>query len=235
MSAEKKTDWRQKVELERLRLARKELEFRMNETVAFLAIELGRNGPGRGGKNFTPDLARAARLLADAERARQTERARPEKELKEYEERMWSDYFAETDPPLTWHHAKRGVKPGSGGRVSCAVLCNPKSGPDVRIHAGRLFPDGWERAGTWEVMRDENRFRAIVRDALAAERIRLKPEGETRPVTQSEVLEVLQLPVINPDFFRALVTARRSSERPTVRASADAGPKPPRGKRKGGS
>jgi hypothetical protein len=220
------------IELQRLRLERRDLEFRRSEAVARLAIELGRKRSGRGGR-FTPDPSSAAKLLADAGKAWFHECGRDDRELKRYEENLLTEYFERTDPPLRWHPAKRGVEQGSGGPVSCAILCQPRSQPDVRIHIGRLFPEGWEKLGTWEVMRDKKRFFEIVKNAVGAERIRLKPEGEIRPVTESDVRKVLQLPAIPPEFFHALAKIRKGSGSRTVRSSAGIEPKPPRGKRKG--
>jgi hypothetical protein len=229
-------EWRRAIEYERLRIERDAAEFRMNEAVARLAIDLGKNGPGRGGKRFTPDVHAAARLLTDAALARDWERGRTDREVQDQLTDWFNERELEENPPVLWHHARRGVVSGSGGVVSCAVLCCPGADADTRIHVGRLFRDRWERLGTWEVMRDEGKFRKIVLVALeklmASKQKGSGPRENPKKISEDDISKVVQMGGILPEFFGALVSARRELGSGMNKGSAGGEVKPPRGKRK---
>lgn len=261
-------DWRREIERERLRMEKVEAEFRKNEAVARLAIELGRNGPGRGGRNFTPDVDAAARLLTDAAAARRREQDRPERELKELAESLWNEHERRYSNPLLWHEAKWGAKdPGAGGKVSCGVLCQPGTEADKRIHVGRFefeeLPDGaertkWVKLGTWQIWRDAERFRELVRLALQlicdqvneerkiladtqfpegsieadySEQIRDNPTLKCLSVKESDVSRVLENGEIPEKIFNALVEAQKDRKKLMGKCSAGSEARPPRGKR----
>ena len=242
-------DWREAIERERLSMEKIEAEFRKNETVARLAIELGRNGPGRGGKKFTPDLDSAARMMTDAASARQRELERPDREPKEIVEDLLNEFL--NDRSLKWHPAKKqGAKSppqGSGGVVNCSVLCNPKAEPDVNIYIGEYrcsdFDGGfiaessdelkWHPISKWQVLRDVERFRRICMDAVKlqlCDEIKRNPKLKLRTVTDADVSKILELSEISSEFFRALVAARENLPNPNGKGSAGGEAKPPRGK-----
>jgi hypothetical protein len=190
-------DWRREIELERLRLERAAAEDRKTELVARLAIELGRARPGRPAKEGTrivPDVDGALRLLAEAREARLRERTGEGKSNIEDLERTLEE-FGERDgsgtASLFWHDAKRHAVPGSGGKVSAAILCDVSKPSDFFIHAGFFNGETWSGIAKWEVLRDEEKFRNIIAAALGilAKNHKAKT-GRTLQVTPADIEKV---------------------------------------------
>ena len=174
------------LEQDRLNLERARVEFIQDEAVARLAIELGRNGPGRGGNHFIPNVTVAARLLSDASQARANEKERLKPETPEdMATRLQRESDQLHNPPLRWHPAKHGAENGSGGVLTWPVLCKAGSGKDQRITVGvyelkdvaadsdrgtwketvwRKIPAG--PVGTWEVLQDERLGWEIIKLAI---------------------------------------------------------------------
>ena len=98
------SNWMRIIARDRLNLERQAAEDRRNETVARLAIELGRAKIGRpkkgAGAEIVPDVDAAARLLTDAAAARLRERERPQKELDERQASFWAKHEERWNPPL---------------------------------------------------------------------------------------------------------------------------------------
>ena len=133
---------------------------------------------------------------------------------------------------LRWHIAKRGTVPGSGGVVSAKVLCDESRPPDFKIHVGFYRRGEWVVVHKWEVLRNTDLFRRITEAACidCLSKTPRRPKGETPSVTTSDIEEVLNLPELNLDFFKALVDARKRLESQRKSASAGDEPKVPRGK-----
>ena len=242
-----KSDWMRIIARDRLNLERQAAEDRRTETVARLAIELGRAKIGRPkkgcGAEIVPDVDAAARLLTDAAAARFRELERPKKELEEWQAFFWAKQEERWNPPLLWHEAKLGALPGSGGVLNCSVLCDATSGADRHLHVGRLHVEElpgigerskWVRLGKWEVMRDAKRFRGIVLDALNiiwSKKSRMNPKEKMPIVTDTDISNVLKNERLSEMFFNALLQARKESSRLIDKGSAGDVAKPPRGKR----
>lgn len=239
-------NWQRDIERERLSIERTAAEDRRNEIVARLAIELGRPKAGRpkaGRVTVVPDVGAAVRLLSDAAAARVAEASRAARELKTEADSILSEIIEGLNPSLRWQKAGRGVAVGSGGLLSCSVLCDESAGPDTFIYVSRLFVNfptdatRWERLeklGRWEVMRDASRFCELVRaalDSMRGEEMRSNPKGNLPSVTDADVSKVLKMGEISDRFFRALVLARKAPEKRIDKGLAGGEAKPPRGKR----
>ncbi|MCX6971192.1 MAG: hypothetical protein NTV93_13715 [Verrucomicrobia bacterium] len=241
------SDWMRIIARDRLNLERQAAEDRRNETVARLAIELGRAKIGRPKKGcaaeIVPDVNAAARLLTDAAAARRRERERPERELKDMAVSLMKESDQRSNPPLLWHEAKRGAAEGSGGVLNCSVLFDAGAGADRHLHVGRFhveeLPSGgdrskWVQLGKWEVMRDAKRFRGLVLDALNiiwSNKMRMNPKGKMPIVTDADVSKVLKNALLSEMFFRALLQSRKESAKLMDKGSAGEVANPPRGKR----
>jgi len=226
-------DWQRNLELERFRLERSLAEDRRTEIVARLAIDLARARGGRprkGGGSIIPDIEGAVRLLEEARTARQIEKTKPPQEVFESGASSFLD-----GESLRWHIAKRGAAPGSGGVVSAMVLCDKSRPPDFKIHVGFYRRGEWVAVHRWEVLRNTDLFRRIAEAAYidCLSKTPRRPKEKTPSVTASHIDEVLNLPELNLDFFKALVAARKELEKQRKSASAGGEPKVPRGKSAG--
>lgn len=193
--------WQWEIELERLRLEKEDAEFRRNEAefkrdevVARLAIELGKKGTGRDGKNFVPDVARAVQLLTDSAKARADEVKRTTPETaKEMETRLIQQSEKSWNPPLVWHSPRSKPEDEILKKqiLTFAVLCqSPEKAKDGSKKGGpkkhetikfglfelKKCPNAsdsdqwketqWRPLGSWEILREEKRLREIVKLAL---------------------------------------------------------------------
>ena len=241
------SNWMRIIARDRLNLERQAAEDRRNESVARLAIELGRAKVGRPkkgcGVEIVPDVDAAARLLTDAAAARARERERPERERDEYVSSLWQKVENRLSPPLRWHEAKYGTGKGSGGVLSCSALCDAPGSARRDICVGRFvveeFSDGserskWEQIGKWEVVRDENRFRGLVKGALnviSSDETRRDSRAKMRIVTDADVSKIVEMGEMSEVFFCALVQTRREAAKPISKGAAGGEAKPPRGKK----
>ncbi len=242
------TDWLRLFARDFLNLAKRAVENRRIEAVARLAIELGRAESGRPKKGsrpkVVPDVDSAARLLTDAHTALHRESERPQREVDERYQSLVMAYEEKTNPRLRWHDARRGVEPGSGGELNCNALCDPAAGAVRRkIYVGKFeieeLPDGserpkWRRLGKWEVVRDANRFRGFVRDALIfilSKKSQSNPTGKAKTVTDTYISKVIENGVISGSFFEALVKVHKNASRRMDKGSEGGNATPPRGKR----